>query len=70
MVLGRLAMRSLIFSFDSKTEDRERISSALVEQVIILGSSYNIQISFEMEGLFGIKVPVGCEFVSVTRKGI
>ncbi|CAI8618062.1 unnamed protein product [Vicia faba] len=42
--------------FDMLTEDRERISSALVEQVIILGSYYNIQIFSEMEGLFGIKL--------------
>ncbi|CAI8607977.1 unnamed protein product [Vicia faba] len=46
--------------YSSKEEDNLRLSKAYVDQVIILGSTYNIQTNFEMEGYFAIKVtPLG-----------
>lgn len=44
------------FSFLSKEEDRKRLHKAYIGEVNIPGSPYSIQTSFEMEGVFSIKV--------------
>lgn len=58
------------FCFKSKEENRMRFMKAYVGKVLVSGSTYNIQMHFEMEGVFAVKItPLGDNLCLLEESG-